>query len=186
MQDEVFSCIKRARSYEDGLARWNKLTRKIIPGEDIARATAIASGPRIANDLQKLSRWLQQLMKKEPAPASVVAWYFGLFESDGGTQLYLCGTEEYDADPDEGDWAFDPVYFPEGRYAPRTLLNEMGSLADANVREYASLLHAGLMVRALCSVHGEAMASTASRPVAVGWDDGDPPVTLGCIPKRRR
>jgi len=59
-----------------------------------------------------LEKWVKG-MNEEPA-SDVIAFNFGLFESEEGYMSYLIGAKEYD--PEDDDWACDESYTPANRY----------------------------------------------------------------------
>ena len=50
---------------------------------------------------KQIANWLEQIIREENHPSSIVAFNFGLIQSDLGFQIYLVGSETYD--PDVGE-----------------------------------------------------------------------------------
>ena len=144
-----------------------------------AKATALDSSTlaytapmALETENQSLLHQLEALIQESPLPASIVAIYFGLFESAGDEgsfpQLYVIGTTEYD--PDDEDWACidDGAWAPEGRYLEVGRLRAMDPENFEGIHEYCRDL--------LLSVESQLtrlFGKPQGRPVALGWDDGD-------------
>lgn len=56
----------------------------------------------------KVKKWLEGIAMSESLPEEIVAVNIGMFETEGGYALYLCGSEEYDEE--DSDWACDPAF----------------------------------------------------------------------------
>lgn len=63
---------------------------------------------------EEFLKWLRRVNQSSPPPDDVVAYNFGIFESEGGYILYLVGSREYD--PDDDDWACHEDYVPVEKY----------------------------------------------------------------------
>lgn len=134
---------------------------------------------------KSLEDWLDSTLTASPPGDNVRAYYFGIAEivngSDSMMRLYVCGADEFDPDDESMDWACDPVYWPESRYAPaETLAQFSGSLRVSRsarpVGEYVlSLGYACLATRDLMQSLNLALllGSAGTRAVAVGFDEGD-------------
>lgn len=65
--------------------------------------------------IEKLfSQWMTVLNAKEKPAKDIIAFNFGLLETDGGFAAYLMGAKSFD--PDDGDWACNIDYEPEYKY----------------------------------------------------------------------
>lgn len=150
-----------------------------------------ASAPT-EREVEDFRAWLRGVVEREPPPRTLRAYWFGLFdatpqdETEPGTILYLSGAGRFD--PEDPDWAVDPVYFPDDRYAApdllwtlSTALGRAGEEARA-VAPLATLGHAALLVKEGLRPLGAALVPgrAAPRPVAVGHDEGDH-VLLGAL-----
>ncbi|MBK6725042.1 MAG: hypothetical protein IPG58_17820 [Acidobacteria bacterium] len=63
-----------------------------------------------------LYEWLTEICSTEKPDDSIVAYNFGLFETDEGFTVYLVGSNEYnEADP---DWACTETFVPKQKYFP--------------------------------------------------------------------
>src|SRR5689334_12610023 len=71
----------------------------------------------MSNDLSRLRTWWESLLIGEPPGADTRALWFGLFESEQETVLYVQGYANFDADDETAEWATDePSWMPDGRY----------------------------------------------------------------------
>ena len=57
---------------------------------------------------ERVWRWLRGIAESKTLPKDVVAVNIGMFETEGGYGVYLCGVTEYDKD--DSDWACEPEY----------------------------------------------------------------------------
>ena len=64
---------------------------------------------------EKIEYWLDQMnVETSCLPADIVAFNFGLFETENGYGIYLIGSKSYDEQDD--DWACDIDFEPEDKY----------------------------------------------------------------------
>ena len=74
---------------------------------------------------EEIINWLTQIEQFDGfPPKEVLAFNFGIYESESGYKMYLVGGFEYDEDDD--DWACIEMPKAEHRYLP--FPSEMGSL----------------------------------------------------------
>ncbi len=98
-----------------------------------------------------IEEWLKKIAAAESMPQDIVAVNIGMFESDNGYGVYMCGFKEYDGEDD--DWTCKPEYEPREKYLMlagrgfesmvwETLLHQM-ILALKEILEYgcASVRH---------------------------------------------
>lgn len=148
------------------------------------------------SDQSSLRDWLNQLLTAEPPQNTVKAFWFGLFnpvvKGKTGCGLYAAGADQFDAADDTFDWACDPSYFPDGRYAPSRVLNEIYhkvSVAKGSIPSYGEYVlclgYAGLAVKQLALTLAPSLwlGAKAKRSIAVGFDSGDG-ILIGSITKR--
>ncbi|MEZ3549196.1 MAG: hypothetical protein K1W02_00450 [Muribaculaceae bacterium] len=57
---------------------------------------------------ERLEEWLKSIATGNTLPKDIVAVNIGMFETDGGYGVYLCGSDEYDEE--DSDWACEPAY----------------------------------------------------------------------------
>jgi|SRR5215203_3037901 len=82
--------------------------------------------------------WLQQLLNDNPIPNTVVAIWIGLLKfADNDKEIptvYLSGADTYDKD--DIDWASDPTYLPENRYAQLGVLQQIDDIVSTDEENY--------------------------------------------------
>lgn len=61
-----------------------------------------------------IEEWLKKIAAAESIPQDIVAVNIGMFESDNGYGVYMCGFKEYDGEDD--DWTCKPEYEPREKY----------------------------------------------------------------------
>lgn len=61
-----------------------------------------------------IEEWLKKIAAAESMPQDIVAVNIGMFESDNGYGVYMCGFKEYDGEDD--DWTCKPEYEPHEKY----------------------------------------------------------------------
>lgn len=61
-----------------------------------------------------IEEWLKKIAATESLPQDIVAVNIGMFESDNGYGVYMCGFKEYDGEDD--DWTCKPEYEPREKY----------------------------------------------------------------------
>ncbi len=148
-----------------------------------------------AADEKRLKRWLQGVLTKEPPQKSINAFWFGLFhpivEDKATCGLYMAGSKNFDAADETFDWACDPDYFPNGRYAKSQVLDEIYRKVDKakrSVSEYGEYVlclgFGGLIIKTLADRIGPEtwLGNSKARAVAIGFDSGDG-ILLGSITK---
>ncbi len=136
------------------------------------------------SDQQNLKQWLHQLLTHEPPPNEVNAFWFGLFNpvisGKSTCVLYLAGTETYDRNDEDFEWACDPAWFPSERYAESQVLDaiykQLNTASDAvSSYEYVLCLgYAGLVVNHLAAnlPLSKWLGEKSSRALAIGFDSG--------------
>ena len=136
---------------------------------------------------QKVRDWLRGLLESEPPSQKVAALWFGLInlvDEHGAVSadVYCAGAESYDPSDADCEWAEDCTYFPAGRFANSTSLDQIYRLAYAadtglgNEAEWS--LSLAFSVAALCSTFSEMTSedipgSSDTIGLAVGFDSGD-------------
>jgi hypothetical protein len=60
------------------------------------------------------NNWLNRINQTEAVSDSIIAFNFGLFESENGYTVYLIGSETFDEEDD--DWATNVDFEPEEKY----------------------------------------------------------------------
>jgi hypothetical protein len=168
-----------------GLRRLTDYCRSAYPEE----TWDIVPDAAIADDLNCLYLWFNDILEAEPPTDGIVALWCGLYLTDYGYRLYLTGTEYFDRDDPKGDWIVSPAYQPGRRYAPpTTFLRSLSrpalcGRAAADLGEYVLVLgYACLIMTQVVSMSDPRLVvgGAGSRGFAVGFDDGDF-VVLGTV-----
>jgi hypothetical protein len=111
-----------------------------------------------------IGTWLEEVVRDENPPPTIIAFNVGLFESPEGYCAYLSGAARYSEEDPE--WAWDEAFTPVHRYCV------LGDLSGRDWNEVRSSVVDS--VRAfLDSPAGAASFLAKARAVTVGFDDGD-------------
>ena len=110
--------------------------------------------------------WLNRVSQSSPPPNNVVAYNFGIFESESGYILYLIGSREYD--PDDDDWACSEDYVPVEKYfmLPKNLAD--GRDWQGVQREVVRIIN-----RFIESPECKESFLAHASAITAGFDDGD-------------
>jgi hypothetical protein len=134
------------------------------------------------DDVERLGKWLVEVLSTEPPANEIKAFWFGLFNpvlDDGRVSccLYVSGSTRF-GEIDRPCWR-DDSYVPDGRYADSKILNEIYSLTNekglGDIGEYVLCLeYACLAVKHLCETIPQELllGLNDKRAVAVGFDAG--------------
>lgn len=63
---------------------------------------------------EQLTDWMIRLAEFETPPDDIIAFNFGLFETESGYSIYLIGSKTFASDND--DWATEVDYEPADKY----------------------------------------------------------------------
>lgn len=113
----------------------------------------------------KIERWIQQINDESTVPPGIVAFNFGLFESEDGYCIYLIGSNAYDEDDD--DWACEVDYEPKDKYL--MLPWEGNNLADW--KEFQDM--AVDIVDGFISKNADKLPMFKDKIITIGFDDGN-------------
>lgn len=129
----------------------------------------------LRDDAPLLFTQLARIVARQPPPSSIRAFYFGLFErqidGSGASEpaLYVSGSTR---SPDEPDWMGwdEDSWLPEGRYFA------LPHLAATDPADWESIEEAVANVIRIDQGRVDALLNPdgGMRPLAVGWDDGEP------------
>jgi len=135
----------------------------------------------IEDDVASVSQQLNQLVRQDPPPDGIDAFWFGLFDAldeDGAECIgyYVAGFRGFDADDE--DSLCSPSWSPECGYLASSVLAAIKQAEiDAGRRgaesEQSCLGYAGLLGAALLVSRFGAAALAGARSVVVGFDSGD-------------
>lgn len=134
------------------------------------------------DNLSSLQQWIVRPFLREPPTEMINGLWFGLFNPVIGGEpvadLYVCGSTHFDAKDETFDWACDPEWWPEFRYARSEILAEIYRIAYQpdglnNDAEYPlCTLYASLAVLKILSPVPEPIAQFTGLGVGVGYDGG--------------
>lgn len=189
--DKVAAVVSSKVGVDDGMALLIDYCAENEPwlGWDVLRKLAFA------RDQQCLKQWLDQLLTHEPPPHEINAFWFGLFNpvinGKATCGLYLAGTETFDRNDEDFEWACDPAWFPNVRYAESQVLDGISqqlNTANSTVSSYEYVLclgYAGLVVNHLAATLplSKWLGEKSSRAVAIGFDSGVG-ILLGSLTKQ--
>ena len=145
----------------------------------------------LPDELPRLKKWLKRVLINEPPMVRVAGIWFGLFNPVYGgapvADLYVAGSTHF-VDDGSNDWAVDPDYWPDLRYARSSTLRGIYEIAYSpnglgNDAEYPlCLAFAAFAVKRLASNLNPSLILPAddSAGVAVGFDSGDS-LTIGTL-----
>ena len=92
----------------------------------------------IEAEQEEIVNWTKQLVNVSPIPDSIVAFWIGILKfADDDKEIptiYFSGADIYDKD--EIDWAYDPTYFPENRYAQPGVLQQIDDIVRTDEENY--------------------------------------------------
>lgn len=110
----------------------------------------------------KIIEWIKGMEATEQIPEEIVALNFGIYETEEGFCLYLCGSENYDAEDD--DWACDMDYEAD---------SDCLEIANASGMEWDTFLEkvAGILKSYFTQM--PATSPFAGKIIATGFDDGE-------------
>jgi HEAT repeats len=185
----ILSELGRRRLIAESMAALIDQCEAARPHPDWTRLRAIPY-----SELVPLVRWIQKPFRQEPPAKPLKGLWFGLFNPcpDGRTpvaDIYVCGSSRFVRDPNDNDWAVNPDWWPDARYACSSVLAEVYRIAYrqgeptakqraclGNDAEYPLCLGYGafavreLLTRVELSL---ILDEAQSLGVAVGFDDGD-------------
>jgi hypothetical protein len=188
MRDWIVEELSRCRPVSDSMASLIDSCETASPHPDWAKLRAVPYG-----DLSSLLEWLLLPFRVEPPTMPLKGLWFGLFEACygrvTGTDIYFCGSERFDPDPKDKEWAVGPDWWPENRYARSDVLAKIYHIAHrrdlkpwerkgclGNDAEYPLCLGYGAFaVRELLGQVDPSLllGQSDSLGVAVGFDSGD-------------
>jgi hypothetical protein len=138
------------------------------------------------SDVKHLEKWLADVLTKEPPSGAVNAFWFGIlnpvYDGEASCDMYVCGANVFDPEDGSFEWACEPTYFPDDRYARSTVLHDIYRIVQSarspacEMGEYLlCLAYAALAMRALTSNVKKQLwlGKAQQRGLAVGFDTGD-------------
>jgi len=117
------------------------------------------------SDFMTLQDWIFKICDTEKPDKSIIAYNFGIFESETGYTIYLTGSKEYNKDDD--DWAVNDDFVPVIREYPLPI-------------EYKKLKWQQVQEKILSSIRATAKTEkfrhsffAKAKAITTGFDDGD-------------
>ncbi|WP_060672468.1 hypothetical protein [Rossellomorea vietnamensis] len=162
----LISLIKESPTLNNGFNIIEKYAKSIDDSADLKDFRN-----QLTDSYKQFEDWLNCLFEQEKVPNNILAFNFGLFESEDGIQLYITGSTEWEIDDEE--WASNNDYFLEGRYANITLYNDLYNFWEDDF--YLGLF---LTISSTITLANNYLLSHPSRfskevVFATGFDDGD-------------
>lgn len=112
-----------------------------------------------------IHNWISKICETEHPDDSIIAYHFGLFESDKGYTIYLAGSAEFDED--DSDWACNSDFEPEEKYL--LLPDEFQNQSWEEVLDKAV---ASLTAYTTTATFQSSFLATVTA-ITTGFDDGD-------------
>jgi hypothetical protein len=86
------------------------------------------------SELSTLVDWLPKPFCNDPPACPLRGLWFGLYNPcyDGSTptaDVYVCGSERFDPNPEDNSWAVGPDWWPQDRYAHSAVLADVYRVA---------------------------------------------------------
>ncbi|MDH7445652.1 hypothetical protein [Aquimarina sp. 2201CG14-23] len=114
----------------------------------------------------RFSKWIKEIESTKAPNDKIIAYNFGLFESNGSYMMYLIGCKKYDTKNE--DWVCDVDYEPKNKYFD--LHNaELNNSKWEFVLEYAVKLVKGFMK----TENYYQSFLVKSEYITIGFDDGN-------------
>lgn len=178
--NELEGVVRSAREVQKGMRRMIRYCSSVEPDPRWKRFYKLG----IADDLARLSRWLETAFTEDPPPDTIPGLWFGLVDVNRAREpsldLRLSGGYPDDEEPEDrvigGSWQ------PRKAYARCAVLDEIHKIANAEEggaleqAEYRlALSYGGLAVRWLATTLDTELllGGAPQRVLAVGFDDGD-------------
>ena len=115
---------------------------------------------------EQFNDWISRLTKNEKPMADIVAFNFGLFETDKAYTIYVIGAKTFDAE--DADWATNADFEPKEKYLEINP-NETKGLEWSEVQEMARVT----IEQFVSSDKFEQSFMKNAQAITTGFDDGD-------------
>jgi len=198
MYDKALEIVHTPTSPVDGFRRFARECRAVAPHS----VWETVGNLDLKKDVAHIERWFTTLLRQEPPPRDINGLWFGISdpfvdrEGDAiGYELYLCGSNEFDATDLDDRWASFPGYEPAGAFAGSDVFHVLGQIdveprrfrlrgnspAFPFVASFLPLLYACLLANWLVGRRPKLVLGRAvSRGIACGHDEGDA-IRLGIV-----
>lgn len=185
----------------DEYAAWNQVMERLrVERPAPARAAALAAEalaaaltPKqnaalraidFAAEIPDLRAWFRAVLKTQPPGDEIDAFYFGLFTEAVGVlkkseapAMYVGGTDRFDPDDEDCEWACDMAYLPRLRYPKVRAFRELASALPPKGVLQSTVADAFVFALAEdLATHTEPTLSLGQRrwrAIASGYDSGD-------------
>jgi hypothetical protein len=109
--------------------------------------------------------WLSKICETEKPGQSIIAYNFGIFETEEGYTIYLTGSTEFDEE--DSEWATNEDFTPQSKYFP--LSEDFSQLNWENALKKIELM---LKDFVNSETYNHSFFSKA-KAITTGFDDGD-------------
>lgn len=133
--DAMTSIIESQITVKDAWSRFIDVHEQIVAKPYWLRLRNM----NIEAEQSEIVEWLQHLFTSDPIPEAVVALWIGIFRT-ADTEIptiYLSGADNYSAE--DSEWACDPIYIPQERYAQPKVLRDMDDIFRTDQENYEFL-----------------------------------------------
>lgn len=144
----------------------NKIEVKLVSIGIVDTPPPVPPPPPPISNTMTFNDWLVKISQTETPEKTIVAYNFGLFETENGYTVYLIGSKEFDKD--DSDWALNHDFEPKLKYYP---LPE---------KIYKSLKWEEVLMKVKSqlidfkkSFHFKKSFFSKAKAITVGFDDGD-------------
>ncbi len=111
----------------------------------------------------RFNLWIEGINNSEEISDEIIAFNFGLIETEIGYSMYLIGSEEYEADDD--DWACEVDFEPEDKYFDLKV--------ETDDWEYVQSTSEKLIRNFIASESYQNSFLFKADAITTGFDDGD-------------
>ncbi len=111
----------------------------------------------------KFNKWLDHIIQNESPDSNIIAYYFGIFETENGFETYVIGSKEFDENDD--DWACNVDFEPINKYLELGQINTDWQQILAQNKEYIKAY--------MQSENFKGSFLDKSKVIATGFDGGD-------------
>lgn len=114
----------------------------------------------------EFNNWISDINSHENPSKDIIAFWFGLFETENGFTMYLIGSKEFAENDD--DWTCNEDFEPKDKYL--NLPNE-----STTGRNFENVLEDSIdILRAFLESNDfKTSIFSSSIAIAIGFDDGD-------------
>lgn len=125
------------------------------------------------NSYKQFEEWLSNLFDKEKPQDEILAFNFGLFETEDNIQLYITGSKEWEYE--DADWACNNDYFPEGRYPCIDIYKDLYIFLGDNfqIGLFLTIATTIMFVNTYAVSNPTKLLERKGLVFATGFDDGD-------------